>query len=198
MTRNRDGRRRTAAITDTRTRHAGWSGVSERWTWPHATRSPSFHADGLGARWRWIGRNRKLTDDMNVGSAEVFGGTRRLNRVRRLSEQSGGADQGRQNGSTATVRRLYRARRRSAARLVVHRAHGARAMAARAFRRMRVGSGDPQGDGCKRDRPGLAGQPDDRDGSEDPTQMRHQEHVISCTLRVSNGCVLAAIRRQYR
>ena len=135
--------------------------------------------DGLDARRRRIWGNGTLAEDMNVDGSDGFSGCRRLNRVRRLGDQSGSACQRRQDSSVGTVRRLHGARRRTAARLVaMHRAHGTWAMSARAFHSMRVRGGDPQCDGYERDGPDLAQQPDGRERHESPTQMGHQRDLI--------------------
>jgi hypothetical protein len=115
----------------------------------HRTRQPSGRTRLLHERWDldarrgWIWRNGTLAGDVLVSGSRVFGEGRRLNRVTRFGGQSSGAGQRRQDSSSGTVRGLHDARRRSADRLVMHRAHGARAMAACAFLIMRVCRGDP-------------------------------------------------------
>jgi hypothetical protein len=115
---------------------------------------------GLGAGRRRIWWNGSLAGDLNVGGTKLAGAARRTNRERRLGDQTGHADRRTEDGRFGTGRSPHRAGRRLTSWLVVHRAHGACTVSARALRRMRVCRGDPQGDGHERHRADLAAQPD--------------------------------------
>ena len=175
--RDGSGRRHTyriAADDEERSRRRTRRAIERAAVRPHAVTPRSWGLDAR--RWR-IWRNGTLTGDVNVGGSRVIGGNRRLNRTRRLGEESGDADQVRQDSGSGTVRGPHRARLWLACRFVVHRAHRAQPMPARALIR-RVCRGHPQRDGYECDCPDLAEQPDCRERPEHPTQTRHQGNLI--------------------